>query len=559
LRFISISISSPVESSVGIAEAIGSELDVGDGGNTARGQKTPRTFILPSGIPSDRAPLQTLDLEKLTEAELEQVLDDFNVDELLRLKWGIEWKSTARSKQLPPAEFLSGKKPYWGLRSGRGFGKTLTAAQHVGQWAVDNPGSIIHVIAPTYDDTRYVCFEGPTGLYSVIPPEFIADSNKSLPSITLTNGTIIRGFAADTPNRLRGPQCHAAWCEEIASWRYPKETWSNIEFGLRLGDSPWLIWTSTPRPTPFMRERDKDPRAVVVTGSTYENAENLTPIFYENVAKYEGTTIGRQELHGEILDPEEAGFIKRSKWRLWPAAKPLPKFLFIIYSFDTAFTEETYDKKTQERDPTAASVWGLFDHDKKKHVMLLDCWEDRLGFPDLVDRVKKERDWSYGDSEEPILKPKLPDIRQRPRHQGRRPDLLLVEDKGSGISLRQQLARENLLTESYNPGQLDKLSRLHLVSPMFAHGRVWTIESKKLAGHPKPKFDPLITQVCTYVGEGSLEHDDLMDTTTQALRVFMDKFPIGPFTVKIDPLEVAKQKAMAARISQKSRRNPYAE
>jgi len=400
------------------------------------------------------------------------------------------------------------------------------------------------------------CFQGVTGLLSVIPEFLIDDHNKALPSITLKNGSFIRGFAGDTPNRLRGPQFHAAWCEEIASWQYPKEAWSNIEFGLRLGKIPRMVWTSTPRPTPFMKDRNNDKRAIIIVGSTYENRANLTDFFYQNIAKYEGTAIGRQELWGEILDPEEAGFVKRSQWRLWPTRKALPKFRFLIMSLDTAFTDKTHDKKTQTSDYTACSIWGLFEHEKKDNVMLLDCWEDRLGFPQLVARVKKEMKYTYGDADEPLIRP-LYGTRESPKHTGRAVDLILIEEKGSGISLRQSLASENIFTESYNPGKLDKLSRLHIVSPMFAAGRVWAVESESQSEQPRNWADPLVTQVCSFVGEGSIEYDDLLDTATQALRLFMDKFKMV-FTVKVDPEEL-KRRILAEKLKAKKVVNPYGE
>jgi phage terminase large subunit-like protein len=352
---------------------------------------------------------------------------------------------------------------------------------------------------------------------------------------------------------LRGPQHHAAWCDEIASWKYPELAWDNLMFGLRLGETPQVCWTSTPKPKPFVRMLSEDPRTVLVTGSTYENSENLPDTYFQNVAKYEGTNVGRQELWGELLDPEEAGFVKRSQWRLWRSGRPLPKFKYIVMSLDTAFTEKTFDKKKQENDPTACSVWGLFEYERKLNVMLLDCWEDRLGFPALMKRVKKERVLTYGDHNEPRIKPQ---IGPRHIHTGRKPDLLLIEEKGSGISLRQALAVENIVTESYNPGKMDKLSRLHAVSPMFAHGRVWAVESDIKQGQPKSWANPLISQVCSFVGEGSIEHDDLLDTSTQALKLMMDKF-FGPLEFKPDIDELMRQKAIA-RIQQMKQKNPYA-
>lgn len=514
----------------------------------------------------DYTTLPKLDLDKLSKP-LRQYRNDlleFTDEELHFLRWRMMWKSLARQKQLPPKEFDEYVKTIWGIRSGRGFGKTLAAANWLGGEAAEMPG-LFAVVAPTHDDVRYTCFEGPTGLYSVIPHSLIADTNSQLPSCTLWNGSFIRGFAGDTPERLRGPQHHKAWCDEIASWKYPQDAWDNLWFGLRLGDHPQVLWTGTPKPTPFMRRLVVDKNSVTVVGSTYENRENLTDVFFDNVAKYEGTKVGRQELWGEILDPEEEGIVRRSQWRLWSAKKPLPKFSLILMSLDPSYSERQHDKKKQESDPTGCSVWGLFKLKEKRdkmpvyHVMLLDCWEEWLGLPELIKRVKRERKLTYGDTDEPILRPTGIRGKKRPRHQGKKVDMILIEEKASGISLRQSLAAEDILTYGYNPGNADKLLRLHLTSPMWSHGRVWAVESDTVPNLPKTYMDPLITQVCSYIGEGSIERDDLLDTATQAMRVFMDEY-VGALTIKVDPVEVkrqeARRKAEAAKKKLKGA-NPY--
>ena len=131
------------------------------------------------------------------------ILQMFSDEDLHFLRWRICWQAMARAKQLPPEEFINMMKPIWLIRSGRGFGKTLTGANWIGEQAWMFP-SFYAVVSPTHDDVRYTCFEGPTGLMSVIPPQLIHDRNQALPSITLKNGSIIRGFAGDTPERLRG-------------------------------------------------------------------------------------------------------------------------------------------------------------------------------------------------------------------------------------------------------------------------------------------------------------------------------------------------------------------
>ena len=423
----------------------------------------------------------------------------------------------------------------------------ITAATTPGYYAV---------VSPTHDDVRFTCFEGPTGLLNVIPPQLIHSTNASLPMIVLKNGSVIRGFAGDTPERLRGPNFNAVWADEIASWKYPEDAWSNIMFALRAGNNPRILWTGTPKATPFVRRLQEEKNSVVRVGSTYEN-RSLTQSFYDNITKYEGTKIGRQEIYGEVLDPEEEGFVKRSQWRLWPHDKPLPKFNLIVYSLDTAFTEKTHDKKKQENDPTACTVWGMFNRKRgtrvEQHVMLLDAWEDWLGLPDLIDRVKRERKLTYGDSDEPLVKPLVRSPRERPRHQGRKADIILIEDKGSGISLRQSLATENILTHGYNPGGEDKLTRLHVVSPMWAHRRVWAVESRATPGTFRDWCEPVVSQICTYTGEGSTERDDLLDTTTQAMRFLMDGH-IGALTTRRDLEEQERAREIAKRQAEKAKR-----
>ena len=205
-------------------------------------------------------------------------------------------------------------------------------------------------------------------------------------------------------------------------------------------------------------------------------------------------------------------------------------------------------------------MWGVFNLKQfgqvKTHVMLLDAWEDYLGLPALIKRVKRERKYTYGDSDEPRIAVKVKPKGQRAGHQGRKPDILLIEEKGSGISLMQSLATENILTHGYNPGNEDKLPRLHIVSPMWAHGRVWAVESDVNQGEFRTWAEPVVSQVCSYIGPNSTEHDDLLDTTTQALRLVMEKY-FGAFTIKSDPIEAKRQKAREEQRRRKRKRNPY--
>ena len=142
--------------------------------------------------------------------------------------------------------------------------------------------------------------------------------------------------------------------------------------------------------------------------------------------------------------------------------------------------------------------------------------------PDLIRKVRREMNIAYGeDDDTALIKPLFGS--SKPITSGRKPDILLIEDKGSGISLRQMLEREGIEAYAYNPGRADKLTRLHIVSPVFARKMVWLPESSKQPGRPRNWIDPLLHQLCAFTGPGSIKHDDYVDSTTQALRLCMDK------------------------------------
>ena len=448
----------------------------------------------------------------------------FTVEKLAALRWQLAWADTAREKQEPP----EGDWVEWGLLAGRGFGKTLTGAQWLAAQAYyDVNAHPRGVIAPTLNDVRHTCFEGPAGLLAIIPPELIKDYNKTNLIITieteLGKKAIIRGFSAEEPERLRGPQFADLWCDELAAWTKDEETWDMAMMGLRLGPSPKVTWTTTPKPRDLVRKLvEKKAGRVITKGTTYENKAHLPKSFFDQLTQYEGTQLGRQELEGELIDAEEGGIIARKWFKLWPAKQHLPAFDWIIMSLDTAFTEKTQDKRSHKADDTACTVWGVFWHEDKRAVLLLDCWAEQYGLPDLMARVKKEMKVAYGDDEDrALIKPLIGSSKLAVS--GRKPDILLIEDKGSGISLRQMLDREGITSYPYNPGRADKLTRLHMVSHIFAQNKVWVPESENYKGRPKTWVEPMLAQLCSFTGSGSIKHDDYVDSCTQAIRLCMDK------------------------------------
>lgn len=396
---------------------------------------------------------------------------------------------------------------------------TRTGAEQVLRW-VRNGYRRIGIIAPTSADTRDVATEGESGILTVAHPRERPLYEPSKRRLTFPNGAIATLFSAEEPERLRGPQHDAIWMDEMAGWQYPQETWDMAMFGLRLGIHPQVFISTTPKPIPLIRSliirAQKEPEKVVLTtGSTYENQANLAKTFFTQVAQYEGTRLGDQELHAKIIDPRESGIIRPNWFKLFPASTPLPKFEIILQSYDTAFTEKTQDRKTKDPDPSAQTTWGVFlippsirllysiPNHIQYAVLLLDGWSDHLSYPNLREKVQKEyRDSYYG-----------------PKGDERRADVVLIEDKGSGISLRQDLALA-VPVRPYNPGRADKVQRLHAVSNLPCQGVVFIPESRHTKGKPPDWADVVIDQVCSFP---LVEHDDIVDTFSQALQFLKDQ------------------------------------
>ena len=208
------------------------------------------------------------------------------------------WPFWARPQQLAP----EGEWQTWLVLAGRGFGKTRTGAEWVRDEIQSGRRKRIALVAPTAADVRDVMVEGESGLLACCRPDFMPEYIPSKRRILWPNGALCITYSAEQPRRLRGPQHDGAWCDELAAWRYA-ETWDQLQFGLRLGSDPRALVTTTPRPTPAIKELVASSTTVITKGSTYDNAGNLAPTFLSKIVKkYEGTRLGRQELNAEILD-----------------------------------------------------------------------------------------------------------------------------------------------------------------------------------------------------------------------------------------------------------------
>jgi len=139
-------------------------------------------------------------------------------------------------------------------------------------------------------------------LLAVLPKACVETYNRSLGELILWNGSRYKTYSASEPERLRGPQHHRAWCDEVAAWP-EADTWDQLMFGMRLGDHPQVVATTTPKPTPLIRRIVRTPGAMVTRGSTFDNAENLPEgALLRLRERYEGTRLGRQELFAELLE-----------------------------------------------------------------------------------------------------------------------------------------------------------------------------------------------------------------------------------------------------------------
>lgn len=431
------------------------------------------------------------------DADLAEEFDSKPEHDRIAILAHTQWVTGAHRYQIPPP--LEQDYHVWMMLAGRGAGKTRSAAEALWWWCWLVPGSRALVLAPTSNDLKFTCFEGQSGLLACIPQELILDYNKQDHQIKLVNGSSIRGISADSYERLRGPQFHFAWCDELAAFQYIQEAWDMMQFGLRLGDSPKVIVTTTPRPKDLILElvgREGDD-VVIDRASTYDNKDNLAPTFQKQLEQYKGSKLYLQEVLGEIVDLEDGKVVGRDMFRLWPAGKEFPKFEFIIQSYDCAFSEKTYN------DPTAMTTWGVFKPmDGPMSVLLIDCWAEHLDFPKLKPKVLDEWRVSYGEGKN-----------------AKRPDLIIVEDKAAGISLIQELRHAHLPVIPWNPGKADKMQRLQITASIFATGRVWLPESSVRKGYVKDWCEGFLSQLCSFPDSS---HDDYVDSATQAIRYLKD-------------------------------------
>jgi predicted phage terminase large subunit-like protein len=256
---------------------------------------------------------------------------------------------TARPQQLAP----DGNWRTWLVLAGRGFGKTRTAAEWVRREIQSGRMKRVALVGATASDVRDVMVQGESGLLECCRRAgFGVTYNPSLRRLKFANGAVAYTYSADEPGRLRGPQHDGAWSDEIATWRYA-ESWDQLQFGLRLGDNPRQIATTTPRPIALVRELMASATTAVTRGSTYDNRANLASAFFDQIiTKYEGTTLGRQELMGELIEDVDGALWKRVMI-LHVKPEDVPQLKTVAVAVDPATTHG------EKSDETGLAVAGV--------------------------------------------------------------------------------------------------------------------------------------------------------------------------------------------------------
>lgn len=311
----------------------------------------------------------------------ESLLKEKGADWIKNLRY--DWAVNGRPKQ-----FFPEPRDAWRVlcfSQGRGAGKTRTGSELVKQWVDEHPAGQpplrIALVGATASDINNTMIAGESGILSVYPekdrPHWITTNRKLIwYNEDGTHRAIADCFSSEEPSRLRGPQFHKAWVDEISSFRYP-EAWDMLMFGLRLGENPQVIVTTTPKPVPLFLDVIKQPTTWVVKGSSYENRANLSPAFFtEVITKYEGSALGRQELEAEIIEeiPDALWNIKNlDKNRVSyddVVSGRVPEFLSIVLAIDPATTSNKNSAETG----MAVVAYGEDDH---FYVLHLESYKEQ--------------------------------------------------------------------------------------------------------------------------------------------------------------------------------------
>ena len=256
-------------------------------------------------------------LAKADDPERYDFLDELNAAERDLLEY--HWPLWARREQMPPADSWR----LWLICAGRGFGKTRAGAEWIRAQVIAGRRRIA-LVAPTFSDVREVMVSGPSGFLNIGEADERPRYEASRHRLIWPNGAEAHGFSSEDPDGLRGPQFDCAWVDEFAAWTRPQETLDMLGLGLRLGEDPRLMITTTPRPIPALKALLKQAGVVMTHAATQANAANLAPGFVAAMTdRYGASRLARQELEGVLIDDPDGALWTRD---LIDQALGLPAF-----------------------------------------------------------------------------------------------------------------------------------------------------------------------------------------------------------------------------------------
>ena len=276
-----------------------------------------------------------------------------------------DWKFWGRPSQFAPE---GDGYNVWFINAGRGFGKTRAGVEWVRE-QVKQGHKRIAAVASTNSDIERVMVKGESGFLNCCSPTDKTHSGAEMGfpewsptkrSLVWANGAKVEFYSAEEPERLRGPQFSAAWCDELAAWNKDQDTWDMLQFCLRLGKHPRICVTTTPKPTKLVRTilkgaQGEDPKVIITSGSTFDNSANLAGTYLEAVkAQYEGTRLGKQELYAEVLEEAEGAlWTTETLDECQISREDLPHLNRIVVAIDPAVTANA------ESDMTGIVVAGI--------------------------------------------------------------------------------------------------------------------------------------------------------------------------------------------------------
>ena len=265
--------------------------------------------------------------EQLPEPVLARLLAGLSPGE--RMTIDEEWPIWRHGGQAEP----DGEWRVWLIMAGRGFGKTRAGAEWV--WArvreAEERGSAgrdgglrIALVGGSVDEVVKVMVEGESGLLATARAGEAVLWQRSRGELRFPGGALAQAYSGGHPGKLRGPEHHFAWCDELAKWRYPAATWSNLRLGLRLGERPRIVVTTTPAPGPALSGIAAAADTRVTGGRSADNPHLPADFLAAMTAEYGGTRLGRQELDGELIEDVEGALWTRAMLEQARAAAPLP-------------------------------------------------------------------------------------------------------------------------------------------------------------------------------------------------------------------------------------------